>query len=134
MGFRQAIAGSPNDSGHSQGLAGLNTESSFALVDVELGMTLHSGSIKPPPFPTSSAQRVWRACLPFAPALMLLFGFTSSVLNLLRQLQFQGSPQGCAGAELQGVGSSTSLVASLSKIRTRKIRRTLAKHSQNALK
>lgn len=45
MGFRQAIAGSSNNSGHSQDLAGLNTESSFALVDVELGMTLHSGSI-----------------------------------------------------------------------------------------
>lgn len=134
MGFRQTIAGSPNNSGHSQGLSGLNTESSFALVNVELGMTLHSGSINPPPFPTSSAQRVGRACFSFAPALMLPFGFTSGVLNLLRQLQFQGSPQGCAGAELQGVRSSTSLVASHSKIITRKIRRTLAKHSQNALK
>lgn len=51
---------------------------------------------------------------------MLAFGFTSSVLNLLRQLQFQGSPQGCAGAELQGMGSSTSLVASHSKIITHK--------------
>lgn len=127
LGFQEAIAGSPNNSGHSQGLAGLNSESSFALVDV------HSGSINPPSFPTSSAQRVWIAYFPFAPALMLPFDFTSSVLNLLRQLQFQGSLQGCAGAELQGVGSSTSLVASPSKITTRKIRRTLAKHSQSAL-
>lgn len=134
MGFQQAIAGSPIDSGHSQDLAGLNTESSFALLNVKLGMTLYSVSINPPPFPASSAQRVWRTCFPFAPALMLPFGFTSSVLNLLRQLQFQGSLQGCAGAELQGVGSSTSLLASHSKIITRKIRRTLAKHSQNALK
>lgn len=48
LGFQEAIAGSPNNSGHSQGLAGLNSESSFALVDVKLGITLHSGSINPP--------------------------------------------------------------------------------------